>query len=195
MKNMFKISCMLVLLMSITTTAFSHEKGQTKLGIGVMFGLPMGDLGDMSNNGIGFGAECKSFMSDKFAIGVQVGLISFPVKDEFVEAIAGASGTGVSASSQFIPLLATFDLFLANDGFNPYIGAGAGLYIWAVNALKTGVSTSILYSDVGVAPHFGFQYELSDRIDLNVCANYNMVFTEGSGSTFLTVNGGLLINL
>jgi outer membrane protein W len=195
MKSMFKISCLFVLLMAITTTAFTQEKGQTKLGGGIMFGLPMGDLGDISNSGIGFGAECKSFISDKFAIGVQVGMISFATKDEFVEEIVGGTGVDVSASTQFIPLLATFDLFLADEGFKPYLGAGAGLYIYKATSSVEGMDVSASSSDVGVAPHVGFLFGLSDKIDLNVCANYNMVFTEGGSSTFITVNGGILFNL
>lgn len=194
MRSMLKFAFVLALLVT-TASAFSQEKGQTKLGASVMVGLPMGDFGDFSNTGIGFGAEFRYFVSDKFAIGLQSGLISFAVKDEFVSLLTGETGVDVSMSTQMMPVLATFDLFLATEGFKPYLGAGAGLYMLTLKASVAGVDVSESSSEVGVAPHFGFLFGLSESVDLNVCANYNMIFTEGSSTSFLTVNGGILISL
>lgn len=194
MRNMLKMAFVLALLVS-NTSVFSQEKGQTKLGASVMFGLPMGDFGDFSNTGLGFGAETKYFVSEKLAIGLKVGMISFAVKDEYAALVKELYGFDVTMSTQIMPVLATFDLFLATDGFKPYLGAGAGVYMLTEKMTMVGLDVSESVTKVGVAPHFGFLFGLSESVDLNVCANYNMIFTEGSSTSFLTVNGGILISL
>jgi outer membrane protein W len=177
MKTLIKISaiCALVLF-SFTANA------QMKIGVGGGIGLPMGDFGDVFKMGFGGGVSGKYMLNDNLALGVGIGYMTFSAKDEF-----GGSDYKYSV----IPITASVAYYFATEGFKPYVGADFGMYMGKV---KTPVGDAS-GSDLGFAPTVGFEYDLSESMALDVNAKYNYIMSEGSATTILGVNVGLVFAL
>jgi len=186
---------MMLMLAVILMAGFSSQSfGQIKIGANAGIGLPMGDFGDGYKMGFGGSVEGKYFLNDNLAIGATFGFYSFKMKDDLLT--YEKSESSADATFTIMPILATVDYYFATEGFKPYVGAGVGLYSW-----KSKVSVpyfgdvEVTGSDLGIAPTVGFCYGLSEKIDLNVNAKYNMIFTEGSSTTFLGINAGIIVAL
>lgn len=190
-------TCVLITFLSFSASiAFSQGKGQFMLGANAMVGIPTGDIGEISNTGFGFGAELKGFVSDRISLGAELSLISFPVKEEFIDEITGGMSSDLSESHQFTSILADFNILFASEGFRPYIGAATGLYMWKVKATTAGITiTSDSFTKLGIGPELGFLASLSTKLDLKMAGRYNIVFDETGNATYFTVQGGLLYKL
>lgn len=188
---------MMLMLAVILMAGFSSQSfGQIKIGANAGIGLPMGDFGDGYKMGFGGSVEGKYFLNDKIAVGASIGYYSFTLKDEMLTILQSFSESITDSKYTVMPILATVDYYFATEGFKPYVGAGVGLYSAKIKVsdskLGDGEETS---SDMGIAPTVGFCYGLSEKIDLNVNAKYNMIFTEGSSTTYLGINAGIIVAL
>ena len=196
MKKLLTTFVLITILTLSVSTAFSQNKGQFMLGANAMVGIPTGDIGEISNTGFGFGAELKGFVSDRISLGAELSLISFPVKEEFIDEITGGMSGDLSESHQFTSILADFNIFFASEGFRPYIGAATGLYMWKVKATVSGITvTSDSFTKLGIGPEFGFLAPLSTKLDFKMTGRYNIVFDETGNATYFTLQGGLLYKL
>jgi hypothetical protein len=185
-----------MMLVVVASHAFSQSKGQTLIGANLILGLPTGHIGEISNTGFGFGAELKGFVSDRIALGAELSMVTFPVKDEFIDDITGGMSGDISESHQFTSILADFNIFLANQGFRPYLGAATGLYLWKVKATAGGMSVSSeSYKKLGIGPELGFLAPLSSKLELKMLGRYNVVFDESGNATYISIQAGLLYHL
>lgn len=175
----------ILLLIFITSIMFAFtNKGQAQTQIGFSAGqtTPFGDFGDAVDLGFGGGIHFKNFLSDKFALGFNAGYYSFAGKDE-------------GPSFGIIPLSLSAEYYFKTEGFKPYVSLEPTVYLFD-NEFQNGIKTS----DLGLAPGVGFSYGLSDLIDLNVNAEYNIVFTTNKGIgadnsvSYLGINVGLLFS-
>lgn len=188
MKKFFLFALVAMLLVGFSSTSFA----QIKVGATAGLALPMGDFGDGWKMGFGGGVEGKYFLSDNLALGASLGYYAFSAKDVDIDL---KSEDASDPSFSVMPILATVDYFFANEGFKPFVGAGVGLF-----SMKSKVyvpffgDVEATSSELGVAPTVGFLYGISDKLDFNLNAKYNMIFTEGSSTTYLGVNAGVLFS-
>ena len=187
MKNILTFAMALLLMAGISYRASAQEKGDMKLGINAGVALPMGDFGEAWKMGIGGSADFKYFTSEKMAFGANLGYFMFSVKED-----SGEKSSDSDPSFSFMPVLATLDYYMGSF----YVGVGAGLYLWNSKVHVPGYGDmSSNGSELGIAPSAGILLPISDKIQFNVNGKYNMVFTEGSSTTFISATGGILINL
>ncbi|OFY13101.1 MAG: hypothetical protein A2X11_13115 [Bacteroidetes bacterium GWE2_42_24] len=187
----------MLMLAVVMMAGFSSQSfGQIKIGVNAGLGLPMGDFGDSYKMGFGGSVEGKYFLNENIAVGATFGYYSFTGKDELLTALSLGTESSADAKFTIMPILATVDYYFATEGFKPYVGAGVGLYSWKSKVTIPNYGDyEVTGSDFGVAPTVGFCYGLSEKIDLNVNAKYNMIFTEGSSTTYLGVNVGIIFAL
>lgn len=186
-----KKSLLLVLAIFMMAGFSVRSYGQIKVGASAGVALPMGDFGEAWKMGIGGGVEGKYFLSDNLALGASVGYFTFSVKDS--EDVDLKSEDAVDPSFSVMPILGTVDYFFGDEGFKPFIGAGVGIFSMKSKMHVPGYGDlEASSSELGVAPTVGFFYEISENLDFNLNAKYNMIFTEGSSTTFLGVNAGIV---
>lgn len=171
----------LVVAVIISFVTFSAS---AQIGIGGTLGLtlPMGDFGDGFKTGFGFNAIGKYNLSDNMAIGVSVGYSSF--------------GTGSeNLSFGVIPIIGIFEYSFGEGAFKPYIGSDLGLYMFRSKVTFFGSSSSSSDTYLGFAPTAGIMYDISGNLSFCANAKYNFVLSEGSNSTWIGLNAGIIFKL
>ncbi|HEX2937163.1 MAG TPA: OmpW family outer membrane protein [Bacteroidales bacterium] len=128
----------------------------------------------------------KYMLNDNMALGLDLGYQMFSAKEEV---------DGVSTKFSIIPIAPSFTYYFATEGFKPYVGANVGFYMWKAKAEFMGASISTTATKLGFAPVLGFEYALGEKMGLDVNAKYNYITTEGSATTYLGINVGLVFGL
>jgi opacity protein-like surface antigen len=150
--------------------AFSGVKAQDpamsgpKLGVGVEFGFPMGDFGDVSDFGVGGSLLYQHPIANKLNFTGTAGYMNFQGKDfEFAGETVDGGSLGV------IPVKAGLRYFLAE---NIFVNAEAG----AVFGTEEGFGTRFAYS-----PGLGVEFPVADKSALELSARYEG-WSKGDGS-------------
>ena len=181
---MRKLRILVVAIFSLVTFNVSAQ-----IGIGGTLGLtmPMGDLGDGLNTGLGFNVMGKYSLSENMAVGASVGYSSFGTESE-------------NFSFGVIPITGLFEYSFGSGVFKPYLGSDLGLYMFRTKVTFFGNSSSSSDTYFGFAPTGGVMYEISNN--LSICGNlkYNMVFAKdaldnSTTSTWLGINAGIIFKL
>ncbi len=145
--------------------AFSNVKAQDKamsgpkLGVGVEFGFPMGDFGDVSKFGVGGSLTYQHPIANKLNLTGNAGYLSFKAKDEFGGGTAG-----------FIPVKAGLRYFLAE---NIFVGGELG----AVFGTEDGAGTAFAYS-----PGVGVEFPVADKSTIELGGRYEGWSNDGTSS-------------
>ena len=161
-------------------TAFSSSNlahAQLSLGVtGGIFNQGVSSDGERySNNLLGFNLAGKFGLNDnKMRVGLNIGYF-FDSED------------GLTIFTQ--PITGLFEYSFSDASFSPYAGIDAGIY--RMGASSDGGSAS--ESELGFAPVAGFNYEISDRMDLNVNIKYMYILTDGNSTTGVNANAGIVI--
>lgn len=122
----------------------------SKLGVGVEFGLPVGDFGDYYNLGVGGSLVYQKPVAENLNFTASAGYISFKSK-EFA---------GLTTSFGTIPVKAGIRYFFAE---NFYGGAELG----AAFSTEDGGGTSFAY-----APGIGVEFPVADKAALDLGVRY-----------------------
>jgi hypothetical protein len=183
----------LILLMVVSLTQ-AQSKGDMGIAAQAGIALPTGDFGDVYDMGFGGKAVFMYHLNPNMALTGSAGYLTWSRKSDFGD---GTFGT--------IPVLAGIRYFLGKGDFKPYLTGEAGLFlsnfsydVTIVNPF-TGTTISQTYddsgSDFGIALGGGFFLPLGKSMKLDVSANYNMIFTTGSTTSYLGVFAGLAFPL
>ena len=175
----------LLVAVALVMFAFSAN-AQLKIGVGGGVALPMGDFGDGFKMGFGGGVAGKYMLNEKLALGLNLGYYSFTAKDE-------AGGSDVKFS--VMPITALVNYYFATEGFKPYVGADLGFYACKSKVSVLGMDVSATATKLGFAPTLGFEYGFSDKMGLDVNAKYHYITTEGSSTSYVGINLGLVFTL
>lgn len=141
---------------------------KNKLGIGLEFGLPMGDAGDAYSIGFGGAGKFEAGVSKSFGITVTAGYTSFYYKKDIKDALEalGADTKPVG----FIPVKA---------GGKYYFGASQNLYaeaeVGAAIGTQKGSETSFIYS-----PGVGISFPVSNKSAFDAGVRYESWMNDGS---------------
>lgn len=173
----------------------TQSQAQVRVGATLGAGVPLGDFGDFAKTGFGGSAHVKYFLSEQFALGLNIGYYSFGGEDIEVTLPFIGTTTIEGATTNIIPVTVAAEYYFTSEGFKPYAGLDLGLYFSGSDAEDAEGE-----SNFGIAPTLGFSYGLNESIDLNVNAKYNMIFGEdAAGETatnaFLGINAGILFNI
>lgn len=150
--------------------AFSSVKAQDaamagpKLGVGVEFGFPMGDFGDVSKFGIGGSLLYQHPIANKLNLTGSAGYLNFTGKDVDIPGIGTVKTDGVG----FIPVKAGLRYFVAENFFvNGELGAVFGT--------KEGTGTAFAYS-----PGVGVEFPVADKSTLELSGRYEGWSNDGT---------------
>ena len=152
--------------------AFSSAKAQDpamsgpKLGVGVEFGFPMGDFGDVRDFGVGGSLLYQHPIANKLNFTGSAGYLSFTGK-EFTSPLGG---TVKLDAAGFIPVKAGLRYFLAENIFvNGEVGAVFGT--------QDGAGTAFAYS-----PGIGVEFPVADKSTLELGGRYEGWSKNGTSS-------------
>ena len=171
---------------------------QIKVGVGGGIQLPIGDFGDENIMGakIGFGGGVSGeyMVNENIGVGVSGGYYMFGGPEAKFE----EEGIKMELSNSYslIPIVANAKYYFATEGFKPYGGVDVGIYMFGVTSEVSvlGISQSATASttEFGAAPVFGFQYDFSDALALDVNAKFNMIFATGTTLMAPGLNVGIV---
>jgi len=189
MKNLFTFLVLFVLAFSLSINA------QSKVGIQGSLALPMGDFGDGYGLGFGGTATYMYMVNPNLAVTGSAGYVTWSGKDLL---------DGATFSS--IPVLAGVRYMFGGGGkFMPYGMAQLGMHFvsseveipsYTVGGFTVGGGTvSASDSFFGFGAGLGFLYQLSDKMNLDVNAGYDVISTSGSSSSYIGINAGVAIAL
>ena len=158
-------------LVAIATVgfAFSGTAQDTKIKVGVDFGIPMGDMKDATSFNLGVnGAYVWTGIAEGFDAGIGVSYNTYFAKEIDLGPLGKVKGDNFS----FLPIYGT-----ANYNFTENIFAGADLG-YAIALSPSGMDSGVYYQ-----PKVGYQTEMFE-----VFVGYKAVAV--SGSSFSSVNLG-----
>ncbi|MCZ7602416.1 MAG: hypothetical protein C4543_07740 [Ignavibacteriales bacterium] len=179
----------LVLLMVVSLTQ-AQEKG--KMGVSVQGGiaLPTGDFGDGYDMGFGGRGMFMYYLNQNMAITGTAGFFTWSGKDDF------------DATFTTIPVMAGIKYFMGKGDFKPYVSGQLGMYF---SSFEYTVDFGPFFggeqtvddsgSDFGIALGGGFLMPLGKTMNLDVSAEYDIIFTEGSSTSYLGILAGLAFAL
>lgn len=185
----------ILLLLTFVLAGITTTNAQVKLGFGLGYAFPMGDVSDIADGGITGYAEVGYGVTESIDI-------SLVYQGDF---LIGADVEGTSASLENVNItsfLLNGRYFFKEKGFRPYGGLGLGL----ANVSQDGISASVDLGDgnefdlsgggvdesnFAIRPTLGFQYGV-----LNVNATYLNAGKIGDSSVSdFSFNIGLLFTI
>jgi hypothetical protein len=129
-----------------------------------------------SESQVGFSISAKYKLNPKFAVGATFGSFSKNDKD-------------FDMKTSTMPIVGLVEYHLSDKKVNPYLGLDFGLY---------NLSSSVFgfkYSDsyIGLAPTFGINFSISEKVAFNSNVKYHNIFTPEESTSALGINAGLSI--
>ncbi len=182
----------LLLVLFVTVFAVSFSNAQSKMGASVqgLLSFPTGDFGDGAGTGFGATGTFVYSVSPMLDVTGSVGYIKWGTKE---------SVPGYEVSFSDIPIQVGVRYAVGKGQFLPYVSAEAGLHMLSSSAKGNLFGFTVDQSDTetkfGVSPGAGFLYKFNPKTSLDVSAKYNLIFTEGSSTTHLTVSAGVAFAL
>ncbi|MVN90869.1 hypothetical protein [Mucilaginibacter aquatilis] len=156
----------------LVTASFAQRKRSSaaKLGIGLDFGVPIGDFADIHSIGFGGAGKAELPLSSNFFFTVTAGYISYyydkPVRDA-IKAVGGDTYLG------FVPLKAGGKYYFSPNFYGEgEIGARIGT--------NKGTGTAFVY-----APGLGFSFPVSNGHDIDFGARFEGWTVDANAQQFV----------
>ncbi len=165
MKKLFVLTAIAGMFVFSNVKAQDAAMSGPKLGIGVEFGFPTGNFGDVYNLGVGGSLLYQHPIAEKLNFTANAGYLNFTGKDYSL------GGVTVSADNfGVIPVKAGLRYFLAENIFvNGEVGAVFGT--------EEGFGTRFAY-----APGVGVEFPVADKSTLELGARYEGWSKKGDNS-------------
>ncbi len=184
---LFMKKLLFVLCLSSGAIFSTVSSARAQFSVGVTGGLfnqgVTFDGARVSNNLWGVNIAGKYGISDnKMRVGLNIGYF-----------FDSESEDGYTSTVFTQPITGLFEYSFMDSKFSPYAGIDAGIYRIGSRISGDGESLSGSESDFGIAPTVGFNYEISDKIDLNTSVKYNYILTENYATTGINFNAGVVI--
>ncbi|WP_337866482.1 outer membrane beta-barrel protein [Ignavibacterium sp.] len=180
----------LVLFVAFFAVAFTYAQSKMAASVQGTLSFPTGDFGDGAGTGFGASGTFVYSVSPMLDVTGSVGYIKWGTKESI---------PGYEVSSSDIPILIGLRYTFGKGQFLPYGAAEVGLHMLSSSVkgdlFGFPVDESSTETKFGIAPGFGFLYKFNPKTALDVNAKYNMIFTEGSSTTHLSVDVGVLFGL
>lgn len=178
----------LVLLVAVALLApgKSFAKDNMRIGGDVGIGLPTGDFGDAANMGFGLTGSFHYYIQPNLILGGTLGYYTFggTEREYFGETYDGPD-------FNIIPIMGLINYKFGTTGMIPFIGAELGFVSFGVSMESE--SDSEMYFGINILG--GIEQKINDKLSWRATAKYNVIMTDGSNATFLSVSGGLYFKL
>jgi len=133
------------------------------------------------DNLFGFDAMLKINTNKKIRLGLDFGYYSITTVD----------GVNPDIRASLIPISASFEYSFKTEGFSPYVGMAAGVYLVTVSSVITSVDPDVHF---GLSPIFGVDYYVTEHFGLNANAKFHYVI-EGHNETLIGFGLGLFYKI
>ncbi len=178
-----------VLLIAVLFTGFINAQGKMAVGVQAGVAIPMGDFGDGYKMGFGGQGNFAYHINPMLDATGSIGYLTF-------------SGKEADYTFSDVPVMLGVRYAFGKGNFNPYASGELGLHFSSFSVPEVvipGFGTigggSVSSTDFGIAVGVGFLYQLSPKLDLDVNAKFNNIFSEGSSTNFITIMAGVLVAL
>lgn len=180
MKKMKKLLFMTALIFG----AFGMAQGQS-IDFGLNGGLTL-PFGDISEAGVGFAwtGHATYHATDELNFGLEYGSRAFTRSESF----GGLTFESTIVFANFLGV-ANYN-FLSDGDITLGAGLGAGIFTSSIRDVDGSGQT-----DFGISPRISGTYLLTDNIGLSAAIPFNMVFSEGSTTTFAELRVGAFYRL
>lgn len=174
-----------VLLIAIALLGITAMNAQVKLGLGVGYAIPSGDIADFTDGGLSAHLELGYGVTENIDV-------SFLYTGDFLvgsDLSAGGAVTGSIGNVAVGTYMVNGRYYFTESGFRPYASLALGLAsIGAIEVDGTSAELAASTSNFAFRPALGFKYGI-----LNVNATYlNAGKTGESSVSDLTFNIGML---
>lgn len=184
MKKLFSTLATVLLFASLV-----FAQGKMAAGITGGVALPFGDFGKMYKTGFGANATYFYSLTNCIDLTGSFGFFTWTAKDYD------------DASFRSMPFLVGGRYYFEAGKLRPYVAAELGLHFLSIKVTIPSVSVggmtfgggtqSESSSKLGFGGGAGLLYPVNENLDIDFNAKMNVVTTEGSSSTFLTVLAGV----
>jgi outer membrane protein W len=179
----------LVLTLSIVLAGFTYEASAqaSNIGVNLSTALPLGNLANATNFGIGGGLSYDYYFNDHFDLGIEGEFIAFPYD------LQNASG-----SSNLIPVLVTggYHTDYGNEvDFYGELGAGMYFSSFTIDYEDENIQDQTGNSaDFGISPRIGIALEMGNRLFFDASIRYGLIF-DTAETSYLGLNLGILYTI
>lgn len=175
-------------------------QGSWVLGAGIEGAVPVGDFNNVTSFGIGGMATGGYIIDPNAMLYARVGYLHFSGKDYTYETFDPITFQVITATANtsysIVPILVGGRYYFMPPGDLRVYGAGeVGLYSLSASASSGSSSVSASSTKFGIAPTLGMQFKAGDKMDVDVHANYSIVFTDVSNSSWVGFGVGLLFDM
>jgi hypothetical protein len=171
-----KVAALLLALLALVSLPAFSQVGAFSIGVGAEGGVPAGDFSNVSSFGIGGMGWVAYTVDPNMTVTGKVGYLSFSNK------VSGGP------SVNMIPILVGGRYFLMpaieSTSMRSYVAADAGLY----SASVSGGTSSTKF---GIAPALGAQFSAGTNMNVDIHANYTIVFSDPSSTSWIGFGIGL----
>jgi len=178
-----------IVLLAVLFTGFINAQGKMAVGVQAGVAIPMGDFGDGYKMGFGGQGNFAYHINPMLDVTGSIGYLTW-------------SGKEADYSFSSVPVMVGARYAFGKGNLNPYASGELGLHfssfsvpevvIPGFGTIGGGSSSS---TDLGIALGVGFLYQLSPKLDLDINAKFNNIFSEGSSTNFISIMAGVLVAL
>jgi hypothetical protein len=186
---MKKVWFTILVLFLVAGLTQAQNKGSMGVSVQAGIALPTGDFGDAYDMGFGGRGLFMYYLNKNMAVTGTAGYFTWSGKDEW------------DATFSTIPVLAGSKYFMGKGDFKPYVSGQLGMYFSSfeveVDLGPFGGTQTVDDSgyDFGIALGGGFLLPVGKTMNLDVSAEYDIIFTEGSSTSNLVFLAGLAFAL
>jgi hypothetical protein len=178
-----------LLLLAVSTAAFSQSKGKTEFGVNVGLNLANVTASGMTNDdyrtGFNFGVSADHYFSESWSLKVKLIYDQKGWNNGYIDYGTGAVTTDYQINYLTIPVLANWHFGSAKNwylNFGPYVGILLNAKETAGGMdLKPIVTSADYGADLGIGVKFPIATKAKLFIELNGQAGINDVFKDNSG--------------
>lgn len=162
---------------------------KANIGINVSPVLPLGDLSNVTDFGIGGDVSFDYYFNDHWDLGIEAGYLNFNYPDLDASHIS------------FIPIQLTGGAHMdLDDWIDLYGELGAGAFITNTKTVYTNLmgatqTTTSSNAYFGLSPRVGLAFELNSIWFLDVNVNYDIAFADPNSLSYLGLNVGILYTI
>lgn len=167
--------------LSISATQAADKKMDVSIDVG--YNHPLHDLSELAERGFGFHATFEYYMNPRLSV---YGSAGYHIWSTILDYELSYMGYTADAELKIgeIPLKVGGRYYFAEKGFRPFAGIGVGAHLirskWTVSyegPILGEISDDYTENrtEFGISPHFGFKYELSEKMDFTANLKYTFV--------------------
>ncbi len=181
-----KYFAILFAVVALLATNTIEAKDNMRIGGDVGIAIPTGDMGDAANMGFGLNGSFHYYIQPNLILGGTIGYYTFGGKEMeyFGETFNGPD-------YNIIPIMGLINYKFGNTGMIPFIGAELGFVNFGVSMESE--SDSEMYFGINILG--GIEQKINDKLSWRATAKYNVIMTDGSNATFLSISGGLYFKI